>query len=167
MSEAVRTRWAFFHAYVPDEKVKLYGVEAGGTGLDGNNHAAPLASGAPAGVLHGMHTYLMQDEYGQVQNTSSVAAGLDYPAVGPEHAWLCDCGRVEYVAASDEQALAAFADCSRLEGILPALESAHALAYARKLGTKLDKDAVVLVNLSGRGDKDLDTVLAWQEAEDD
>ncbi len=148
-----------FHAYVPDKRVRLYGVEAGGCGLAGQSHAAPLASGAAPGILHGMRSYLMQDADGQISGTSSIAAGLDYPAVGPEHAWLHDTGRVRYAAATDDQVLAAFTACSRLEGILPALESAHALAYVREVANELGKDAIVLVNLSGRGDKDLATVL--------
>lgn len=148
-----------FSAYLDEAAVKLYGVEAGGQGLATDLHAAPLASNAPVGILHGMRTYVMQDENGQISPTSSVAAGLDYPAVGPEHAWLRDSGRVTYAVATDTQVLAAFADCSRLEGILPALESAHALAYVKELAPKLAQEAVVLVNLSGRGDKDLDSVL--------
>lgn len=152
-----------FAAYLPDPSVRLIGVEAGGAGLATGRHAAPLASAAPVGILHGMRTYVMQDGDGQVCGTSSVSAGLDYPAVGPEHAWLRDSGRATYVAATDAEALAAFADCSRMEGILPALESAHALAHARTLAPSLGPDGIVLVNLSGRGDKDLDTVLTHRE----
>ena len=148
-----------FYPYLQDGKVRLYGVEAGGASLADGRHAAPLSTGAPAGILHGMRTYVMQDDAGQVLGTQSVSAGLDYPAVGPEHAWLRDTGRAKYVAASDEQALAAFDDCCRLEGIVPALESAHALAHVREVARELGPESVVLVNLSGRGDKDLDSVL--------
>ncbi len=147
-----------FHPYLDDD-ARLIGVEAAGDGIDTGRHAAPLASGAGDGILHGMLTKVMQDEGGQVLGTHSVSAGLDYPAVGPEHAWLKETGRAEYVAEGDEAALAAFDDCARLEGIIPALESAHALAHVARIGTGLGKDSVVLVNLSGRGDKDLATVL--------
>ena len=149
-----------FHPYMEHEDVKLVGVEAGGASLSEGRHAAPLTSGAPVGILHGMRTYVMQDSDGQIQPTSSISAGLDYPAVGPEHAYLRDCGRASYVAASDAQALQAFDDCCRLEGILPALESAHAIAHVPVAAKELGTDAVVLVNLSGRGDKDLATALA-------
>ena len=148
-----------FAPYLEDD-VQLVGVEAAGHGLESGEHAAPLASGSPDGILHGMLSKVMQDEAGQVLGTHSVSAGLDYPAVGPEHAWLQESGRAEYVAASDEEALEAFSALAHLEGILPALESAHALAHVNKNGTKLGADAIVLVNLSGRGDKDLDTVLS-------
>jgi tryptophan synthase beta chain len=146
-----------FHPYIPHEEVKLVGVEAAGEGLDSGRHAASLSAGTP-GVLHGNRTYLLQDENGQIVDTHSVSAGLDYPGVGPEHAWLKDSGRASYVAIDDEETLAAFHTCCRIEGIIPALESSHALAYAAKLAPTLPKDKVILVNLSGRGDKDMHTV---------
>jgi tryptophan synthase beta chain len=146
-----------FHAYVPDEKVRLIGVEAAGQGLESGKHAATLCTGKP-GVLHGNRTYLLQDENGQIIETHSISAGLDYPGVGPEHAWLKDTRRAEYVSATDEEALQAFHDLCRLEGIIPALESAHALAYAAKMAPRMRKDQILLVNLSGRGDKDMHTV---------
>ena len=146
-----------FHPFLDDETVKMYGVEAGGYGLDTGKHAAPLSAGKP-GVLHGNRTYLMTDENGQISQTHSVSAGLDYPGVGPEHSWLKDLGRVEYVAANDKEAMEAFHSLTRLEGIIPALESSHAVAFALKLAKKMDKSNVVLVNLSGRGDKDIETV---------
>jgi len=146
-----------FYPYIEDKTVRLIGVEAAGYGISTGHHAAPLAAGRP-GVLHGNRTYLMQDENGQIMETHSISAGLDYPGVGPEHAWLKDSGRAEYVAADDKEALEAFHTLTRTEGIMPALESAHAVAYAMKLAPQLDKDAVLLVNLSGRGDKDMHTV---------
>jgi len=146
-----------FHAYIPDERVRLIGVEAAGHGLESGKHAATLAAGKP-GVLHGNRTYLLQDENGQILATHSISAGLDYPGVGPEHAWLKDNGRAEYVSVTDEEALQAFHDLCRLEGIIPALESAHALAYAAKMAPHMKKDQILLVNLSGRGDKDMHTV---------
>jgi tryptophan synthase beta chain len=146
-----------FYDYIPHEGVKLVGVEAAGEGLDSGHHAASLQMGTP-GVLHGNRTYLLQDANGQITETHSVSAGLDYPGVGPEHAWLKDSGRATYVGATDEQALKAFHDCCRIEGIIPALESSHALAYATRLAPTLPKDKVLLVNLSGRGDKDIHTV---------
>jgi tryptophan synthase beta chain len=146
-----------FHSYIPDASVRLIGVEAGGFGLASGKHAASLVAGKP-GVLHGNRTYLLQDENGQIMETHSISAGLDYPGVGPEHAWLKDSGRAEYVTIDDAEALAAFHDLCRLEGIIPALESAHALAYAAKLAPTLAKDRILLVNLSGRGDKDMHTV---------
>lgn len=146
-----------FHPYIPYQGVRLVGVEAAGLGLASGRHAAPLAAGTP-GVLHGFRSYLMQDEDGQVLETHSVSAGLDYPGVGPEHAWLKDSGRAEYVTVTDDEALAAFHDLCRYEGIIPALESSHALAHAAKLAPTLDRDRILLVNLSGRGDKDIDTV---------
>jgi tryptophan synthase beta chain len=146
-----------FHAYIPDASVKLIGVEAGGEGVHTGRHAASLTMGKP-GVLHGNRTYLLQDEHGQITETHSVSAGLDYPGVGPEHAWLKDTGRAEYVVVNDEEALAAFRDLCHYEGIIPALESAHALAYAAKLAPTLARDKLLLVNLSGRGDKDMHTV---------
>ncbi len=146
-----------FHPFLDDDSVQMYGVEAAGYGLETGKHAAPLCAGKP-GVLHGNRTYLMEDVDGQIIATHSVSAGLDYPGVGPEHAWLKDIGRANYVAVTDEQALAAFHDLTRTEGIIPALESSHALAYAAQLAPQLDKDQLVVVNLSGRGDKDINTV---------
>ena len=135
----------------------MYGVEAGGLGLATGEHAAPLSAGRP-GVLHGNRTYLMQDDNGQILHTHSVSAGLDYPGVGPEHAWLKDLGRVQYVSADDQQALAAFHTLTRSEGIIPALESSHAMAYAEQLAKSMSPDQAIIVNLSGRGDKDINTV---------
>ncbi len=146
-----------FYPYISDEKVRLIGVEAAGRGLESGKHAATLCTGKP-GVLHGNRTYLLQDENGQIIETHSVSAGLDYPGVGPEHAWLKDSGRAEYVAVTDEDALQAFHDLCRLEGIIPALESAHALAYAAKMAPRMKQDQMLLINLSGRGDKDMQTV---------
>ena len=146
-----------FYDYIPHADVRLIGVEAGGYGLATGKHAASLNAGKP-GVLHGNRTYLLQDEHGQIVETHSVSAGLDYPGVGPEHAWLKDSGRAEYVTIDDDEALAAFHDCCHLEGIIPALESCHALAYAAKLASTLAPDRILLVNLSGRGDKDMHTV---------
>ncbi|MFO7478186.1 MAG: tryptophan synthase subunit beta, partial [Methyloceanibacter sp.] len=131
--------------------------EAGGSGIASGKHAAPLSAGM-AGVLHGFRSYLMEDENGQIIETHSVSAGLDYPGVGPEHSWLKDAGRAEYVAIDDDEALAAFHDLCRFEGIIPALESSHAVAYAKKLAPTLGKDKTILINLSGRGDKDINTV---------
>ena len=147
---------AFYH-YIEDRDVRLIGVEAGGLGLASGKHAATLCAGKP-GVLHGNRTYLIQDENGQIIETHSISAGLDYPGVGPEHAWLKDSGRAEYVAITDDEALNAFHTLTRMEGIMPALESAHAVAYAMKLAPTLSADKVLLVNLSGRGDKDMNTV---------
>jgi len=146
-----------FYPYIPHEAVSLIGVEAGGFGIATGRHAASLCAGKP-GVLHGNRTYLLQDEHGQIVETHSISAGLDYPGVGPEHAWLKDTGRAEYVAIDDADALGAFNDLCHYEGIIPALESAHALAYAAKLAPTLPKDRILLVNLSGRGDKDMQTV---------
>ena len=146
-----------FHAYIPDRAVKLVGVEAAGEGIATGHHAASLCAGRP-GVLHGNRTYLLQDANGQILETHSISAGLDYPGVGPEHAWLKDTGRAQYVSVTDDEALAAFHACCRIEGIIPALESAHALAYATKLAPTLPPDRILLVNLSGRGDKDMATV---------
>ncbi|TFW18320.1 tryptophan synthase subunit beta [Duganella callida] len=146
-----------FYPYIDQKEVKLIGVEAAGEGLDGDKHAASLTKGYP-GVLHGNRTYLLQDENGQIIETHSVSAGLDYPGVGPEHAYLKDIGRAEYVSITDEEALQAFHDCCHIEGIIPALESSHALAYAAKLAATLPQDKIVLANLSGRGDKDMHTV---------
>ncbi|HYT16314.1 MAG TPA: tryptophan synthase subunit beta [Burkholderiales bacterium] len=146
-----------FFPYISHEAVRLIGVEAGGFGIASGKHAASLCAGKP-GVLHGNRTYLLQDEHGQIIETHSISAGLDYPGVGPEHAWLKDTGRAEYVTIDDEEALAAFHDLCHYEGIMPALESAHAVAYATKLAPTLPKDKILLVNLSGRGDKDMHTV---------
>ena len=146
-----------FHPFLNDEGVAMYGVEAGGHGLESGEHAAPLSAGKP-GVLHGNRTYLMTDEGGQILETHSVSAGLDYPGVGPEHAWLKDKKRVNYVAATDEEALTAFHRLTRLEGIIPALESSHAVAYAMKLAKEMNRDQTIVINLSGRGDKDIETV---------
>jgi tryptophan synthase beta chain len=146
-----------FYSYLLQSGVRLIGVEAAGHGLATGKHAASLTAGRP-GILHGNRTYLLQDENGQIIETHSVSAGLDYPGVGPEHAWLKDSGRAEYVTITDDEALQAFHDLCRYEGIIPALESSHALAYAAKLAPTLAKDKLLLVNLSGRGDKDMHTV---------
>lgn len=146
-----------FYDYIPYENVRLVGVEAAGLGIETGKHAASLTGGRP-GVLHGNRTYLLQDANGQIIETHSISAGLDYPGVGPEHAWLKDSGRAEYVTVTDEEALAAFHDLCRYEGIIPALESSHALAHAARTARGLPKDRILLVNLSGRGDKDLHTV---------
>jgi len=146
-----------FHPFIDDKNVAIYGVEAAGDGIETGHHAAPLCAGKP-GVLHGNRTYLVEDENGQIIETHSISAGLDYPGVGPEHAWLKDIGRAEYVAINDDEALQAFHDLTKIEGIIPALESSHALAYATKLAPTMDKDKIIIVNLSGRGDKDIHTV---------
>jgi tryptophan synthase beta chain len=146
-----------FYPYIQERSVRLIGVEAAGEGLSSGHHAATLCAGRP-GVLHGNRTYLLQDEDGQIVETHSISAGLDYPGVGPEHAWLKDSGRAEYVAATDEEALHAFHTLCRMEGIMPALESSHALAHAMKIAPSMGRDKVLLVNLSGRGDKDMHTV---------
>jgi tryptophan synthase beta chain len=146
-----------FYPYIPREEVRLIGVEAAGEGIETGKHAASLVAGRP-GVLHGNRTYLLQDANGQIMETHSVSAGLDYPGVGPEHAWLKDSERAEYVAVTDNEALNAFHEMCRLEGIIPALESAHAVAHAMKIAPALPKSAILLVNLSGRGDKDMHTV---------
>lgn len=146
-----------FHPFLDDTDVAMYGVEAGGLGLSTGKHAAPLSDGKP-GVLHGNKTYLMADDDGQIIETHSVSAGLDYPGVGPEHSWLKDLGRAQYVAIDDDEALAGFRTLTEVEGIIPALESSHAIAYAMKLAANMPKDQIVLVNLSGRGDKDIHTV---------
>ena len=153
-----------FHPFLDDPDVALFGVEAAGEGLETGRHAAPLTAGRP-GVLHGNRTYLMEDADGQIIPTHSISAGLDYPGVGPEHAWLKDTGRATYVAIDDREALAAFHDITRAEGIIPALESSHALAYAAKLARERDGDDIVIVNLSGRGDKDIQTVAAIEGLE--
>jgi tryptophan synthase beta chain len=153
-----------FHPFLADEQVAMYGVEAAGDGLESGRHAAPLCAGRP-GVLHGNRTYLMESADGQIIETHSISAGLDYPGVGPEHAWLKDSGRVTYVAITDVEALQAFHALTRIEGIIPALESSHALAYAAKLAPGMDPDRIILVNLSGRGDKDMHTVAALEGIE--
>jgi len=147
-----------FYPYIDDKNVRLIGVEAAGDGIETGRHAAPLTSNSPIGVLHGNRTYLMQNDEGQIINTHSVSAGLDYPGVGPEHSWLKDSGRAEYVAVTDDDALKAFHNLCLTEGIIPALETSHALAYAEKLAATMPKEKIILVNLSGRGDKDINTV---------
>lgn len=147
-----------FYPFVEDDEVAMYGVEAGGDGVETGRHAAPLTANAPRGVLHGNRTYLMSDEAGQVSDTHSISAGLDYPGVGPEHALWKDVGRVRYVAANDKDVLDAFRELTRMEGIMPALESAHAMAYAKVLAPQMRPDQHIVVNLSGRGDKDIMTV---------
>ncbi len=146
-----------FHPFIDDPSVALYGVEGGGDGVETGRHAAPLCAGS-SGVLHGNRTYLMEDSDGQISETHSISAGLDYPGVGPEHAWLKDTGRASYVAVTDTEALDAFHGLTRTEGIIPALESSHALAFAGKLAATLGKDKIIVVNLSGRGDKDIHTI---------
>ena len=148
-----------FYPFLDDTEVKIYGVEAAGDGLETGQHAAPLCAGKP-GILHGNRTYLMEDRNGQIIETHSISAGLDYPGVGPEHAWLKDIGRANYVAVTDDEALDAFHDLTRTEGIIPALESSHALAYAKKLAPTMSQEQNILINLSGRGDKDMHTVAA-------
>jgi tryptophan synthase beta chain len=146
-----------FHPFLDDTSVRLIGVEAAGRGLDTHEHAASLSRGRP-GVLHGNRTYLLQDDEGQIEEAHSISAGLDYPGIGPEHSWLHEIGRVEYVAATDAEALAAFQLCTRTEGIIPALEPAHALAHVQKIAAALGPEKIVLMNLCGRGDKDIFTV---------
>lgn len=146
-----------FHPFLADTEVKKYGVEAGGDGIETGRHSAPLNAGSP-GVLHGNRTYLMEDSNGQIMETHSISAGLDYPGVGPEHSWLKDEGSVEYVTVTDDEAMAAFHQLTRVEGIIPALESSHAVAYAQKLAKTMDEQQTMIVNLSGRGDKDINTV---------
>ena len=148
-----------FYHFIDEPNVALYGVEAAGEGLATGHHAAPLSAGR-VGVLHGNRTYLMEDADGQIIETHSISAGLDYPGVGPEHAWLKDSGRAQYVAITDDEALAAFHTLTRIEGIMPALESSHAIAYAKKLAPQLGKDKCMVINLSGRGDKDVHTIAA-------
>ena len=148
-----------FHPFIEDKSIAMYGVEGAGHGIETGKHAAPLCAGTP-GVLHGNRTYLMQDENGQITETHSISAGLDYPGVGPEHAWLKDIGRANYVSVTDDEALDAFHALTRAEGIIPALESSHALAYTAKLAPTMSSDQIILVNLSGRGDKDMHTVAA-------
>jgi tryptophan synthase beta chain len=146
-----------FHPFLADESVAMYGVEGGGLGIESGQHAAPLCAGKP-GVLHGNRTYLMENQDGQIIETHSVSAGLDYPGVGPEHAWLKDIGRVNYVAATDDEALQAFHTLTRIEGIIPALESSHAIAYGMKLAATMSPEQRIIINLSGRGDKDINTI---------
>ena len=153
-----------FHPFIDDESVDMYGVEAAGDGLETNHHAAPLCKGR-VGVLHGNRTYLMEDENGQITETHSISAGLDYPGVGPEHAWLKDSGRANYVAVSDSEAMQGFHDITLLEGIIPALESSHAIAYAQKLAAKIGTGGIMIVNLSGRGDKDIQTIAKIEGVE--
>lgn len=153
-----------FYDYIPIETVHLIGVEAAGKGLQTGQHSASLSAGSP-GILHGTKTYLLQNKDGQILGTHSISAGLDYPGVGPEHAHLKDIKRVEYVGISDDEALAAFHDCCRIEGIIPALETSHALAHAAKMAPKLQKEKIILVNLSGRGDKDMHTVSQHMRVE--
>lgn len=153
-----------FHPFLNDAAVAIYGVEAAGEGLETGHHAAPLCAGAP-GVLHGNRTYLMEDADGEIIETHSISAGLDYPGVGPEHAWLKDSGRARYVAVTDDEALQAFHDLTRIEGIIPALESSHALAYAKQLAPGMLPEQKLLINLSGRGDKDMHTVAAREGIE--
>ncbi len=149
-----------FHAFIPDAQVRLVGCEAGGDGLDTGRHAATLTGGSP-GVLHGMRTFVLQDDEGQTRGTHSISAGLDYPGVGPEHVWLMETGRASYRAVTDAEAMNAFSVLCRTEGIIPAIESAHALAGALDVGRELGPDGLILVNLSGRGDKDVDTASKW------
>jgi len=153
-----------FHPFIEDETVSIYGVEAAGLGVETGQHSAPLCAGKP-GVLHGNRTYLMADENGEIIETHSISAGLDYPGVGPEHAWLKDIGRAEYVNIKDDEALAAFHQLTRVEGIIPALESSHAVAYATKLAKTMNKDQTILVCLSGRGDKDIFTIAELEGIE--
>ncbi len=150
-----------FYPFLDDQDVAIYGVEAAGDGLESGHHAAPLCAGQP-GVLHGNRTYLMEDAHGQIIHTHSISAGLDYPGVGPEHAWLKDSGRANYVAINDTEALQGFHDLTRIEGIIPALESSHALAYATKLAPTMTTEQIIIVNLSGRGDKDIHTVAEYE-----
>ncbi len=153
-----------FYPFIEDEAVSLYGVEAAGQGVETGKHSAPLCAGKP-GVLHGNRTYLMADDDGEIIETHSISAGLDYPGVGPEHAWLKDIGRAEYVNIKDDEALAAFHQLTRVEGIIPALESSHAVAYATKLASQMDPEQTILVNLSGRGDKDIFTIAKLEGIE--
>ncbi|WP_041932933.1 tryptophan synthase subunit beta [Cycloclasticus zancles] len=153
-----------FHPFIEDQSVSIYGVEAAGLGVETGQHSAPLCAGKP-GVLHGNRTYLMADDNGEIIETHSISAGLDYPGVGPEHSWLKDIGRAEYVSIKDDEALAAFHQLTRVEGIIPALESSHAVAYATKLAKKMNKDETILVCLSGRGDKDIFTIAKLEGIE--
>jgi tryptophan synthase beta chain len=146
-----------FYPFLDDAAVNIYGVEAAGDGLETGHHAAPLCKGK-VGVLHGNRTFLMEDANGQITETHSISAGLDYPGVGPEHAWLKESGRASYEAVTDDEAMEGFHDITRKEGIIPALESSHAIAYAKKLAPTLGTDGIMIVNLSGRGDKDIQTI---------
>ena len=146
-----------FHPFLDDRDVQMVGVEAGGKGVESGSHAASLSAGRP-GVLHGNRTYLLQDGDGQIIEAHSISAGLDYPGIGPEHAWLCESGRISYVSITDSEALDAFQLCAQLEGILPALEPAHALAYVTKIAPTLPADHIIVMNMCGRGDKDIFTV---------
>jgi tryptophan synthase beta chain len=152
-----------FHPFLDDTDVALVGVEAGGYGVDTDQHAASLTGGRP-GVLHGNRTYLLQDDDGQIAEAHSISAGLDYPGIGPEHSWLHELGRVNYVSVTDDEALEAFALCTRKEGIIPALEPSHALAHVGKVIGDLPKDHIMVMNLCGRGDKDVDAVIPKLEA---
>src|SRR5690606_7902025 len=143
-----------FHPFLDDRDIAIYGVEAGGEGLESERHAASLNGGRP-GVLHGNRTYLLQDDDGQIREAHSISAGLDYPGIGPEHAWLKDTGRVTYVSATDQEALDAFQLCTKLEGIIPALEPAHALAHVARIAPELPNDHIIVMNMCGRGDKDV------------
>jgi len=147
-----------FHPFLDEPTIRIIGVEAAGHGLDSGQHAASLTGGRP-GVLHGNRTYLLQDADGQITEAHSISAGLDYPGIGPEHSWLHESGRVEYVSVTDTEAVEAFQQCTKLEGIIPALESSHALAHGAKIAGSLPKDHLMVINLSGRGDKDLNTVI--------
>ncbi len=155
--------WACFHPFLDDRGIEIYGVEAAGLGVKSGKHAASIAGGRP-GVLHGNRTYLLMDADGQIEEAHSISAGLDYPGIGPEHAWLNDMGRVKFLSATDDEAVAAFQLCSKLEGIIPALEPAHALARVLDLAPQKPKDHLMVVNISGRGDKDLDSVAAFLES---
>jgi len=150
-----------FHPFLDDKDVSIFGVEAAGGGINTGKHAAPLSAGKP-GVLHGNRTYLMEDDYGQIIETHSISAGLDYPGVGPEHSWLKDTGRATYVSVTDNEAIQAFHDLCEIEGIIPALESSHALAYTSKIAPEMNKNEIIVTNLSGRGDKDIQTVAAHE-----
>jgi len=149
-----------FYPFVDDEDVKMYGVEAAGYGIESGKHAASICAGAE-GVFHGMQTYVLQDEHGQIQNTHSISAGLDYPGVGPEHSFLKFVRRAQYATATDEEAVQAFLELSKSEGIIPALEPSHAIAFAMKLARKMGKNHIVVINLSGRGDKDVEVVASY------
>ena len=149
-----------FHPFLDERAIEIYGVEAAGHGLSSGKHAASIAGGRP-GVLHGNRTYLLMDDDGQIEEAHSISAGLDYPGIGPEHAWLNDMGRVKFLSATDDEAVAAFQLCSKLEGIIPALEAAHALAKVPEIAARKPKDHLMVVNLSGRGDKDLASVEAF------
>ena len=153
-----------FYEFIPDEKVRLIGCEAGGLGIDTEKHAATLSRGT-TGIFHGMKSVFCQDEYGQIAPVYSISAGLDYPGIGPEHAHLAKTGRAEYVPITDREAVEAFEYLSRTEGIIPAIESAHAVAYARKLAPKMEKDQIIVVNLSGRGDKDVAAIARYRGVE--